>query len=296
MFHADVAARLALAGRRDPPLVSSVQAPQYEPEVRKAAGWPAHAVALRRFVDASTARLTPTTFVACSRTVARSCGRRLHVAPRRVRVIHNAVEYADLAAEGNGRALRSELGLVSGALLIGNVGRLDPQKGQLGLIDAFAIVAQRVGDAHLVIVGTGPLHSALRERTAALGLSGRVHLLGERTDVGAILHALDLFVFPSLFEGLPLAVIEAMAVGVPVIASSLDPLRELISDGITGVLVGRQDTEGLATAVAELADDELARERLGEAGRDHARRHFSVETTSREWTKLYEQVARGRSE
>lgn len=294
MFHADVTARLALMGRGLPPLVSSVVVPQYEPEVRRAAGWPAHKVALRRLVDASTARLTPTTFVACSRFVAGSCVRRLRVPPERVTLIYNAVGYRDLVADGNGGAIRQELGLGAAAFLIGNVGRLDPQKGQAHLIDAFALVAQELEDAHLLIVGAGRLEEDLRERAAALGLAGRLHLLGLRNDIGAILRALDLFAFPSLFEGQGVALIEAMAVGVPVIASSLAPVSEIISHDVTGLLVAPGDANGLAGAVIELASDELHRERLGRAGRDHVLRHFTVDATRHEWTRLYEQLARGR--
>jgi glycosyltransferase involved in cell wall biosynthesis len=292
MFHGDVAARLALSGRVRPPLVTSVQTAPYEPEVRKAAGWPRHSVALRRFVDASTARLTRTTFVACSQFVARSCIKRLRVSPERVRHIYNAVQYGDLVADTDGRSIRRKVGIGSDAFVIGNVARLDRGKGQYRLIEAFVVAARQRDDLHLLIVGAGPLEDALRERAAAAGLADRVHLLGLRGDVGPVLHALDLFAFPSLFEGLPLAVIEAMAVGVPVIASSVGPLPEIISHGATGLLVAPQDTDGWASAIIDLAGDEPRRESLGRAGRDHVLRHFTIDATRQAWTDLYEQLAR----
>lgn len=161
--------------------------------------------------------------------------------------------------------------------------RLDPQKGIPFLLQA----AAQVPNAQFSIVGDGPDRAKLEAQARTLGVGESVQFLGHRKDVPELLAQTDLFVLPSLWEGLPLSILEAMAAGKPVIATAVGGTPEAITDGQTGVLVPPSDARALANAIRTvLADGELAR-RLAERGREHVRREFSVEAMVRRNTELY---------
>ena len=148
---------------------------------------------------------------------------------------------------------RTRLGLPAGVPVIGTSGRLAPVKAQVMLIEALALLRQRAEPTHLpqvVIVGEGPERPALEARAAALGLSAAVHLLGHRDDLPEILPAFDVYCLPSLNEGLPRAVLEAQAVGLPVVASNVGALADAVCPA-SGRLVPPSDPAVLALALAE---------------------------------------------
>ena len=157
--------------------------------------------------------------------------------------------------------------------MAGTVGRLDPVKDQAGLIRAFA-QTPNVGKSALVIAGDGPSRPQLEAVIKELGLGGRVRLLGERDDVPLVLRALDVFVLPSIGEGISNAILEAMATGLAVIATRVGGNVELVREDVTGRLIEPRSPETLAEALtAYLADPVRAREH-GAAGRERAaRRH-----------------------
>jgi glycosyltransferase involved in cell wall biosynthesis len=171
--------------------------------------------------------------------------------------------------------------------LIVSVARLDPQKNPLALIDAFA---RALGDEpcwHLLLVGDGSLR-----REAEANAGKRVHVLGVRSDIDTLLPECDLFALASDWEGMPMAVIEAMAAGLPVIATAVGGVPELVDPETTGLLVPRGDTRALAEALARLAQDPGLRHDFGGAARERAR-FFGLDRMIGEYADLFERVAGG---
>ena len=192
--------------------------------------------------------------------------------------------------------IRAELGLTADALVVGMMCRLTAQKGVSIGLQAFAAIAHAFPQAILLIAGEGPERSELERTAAELGLSGSVRFLGWRADSGRILAVLDLLMAPSRWEGFGLVVLEAMARGVPVLATRVGALPEIIADGETGLLVAAGDVGALAAALGKLLGDAGLRARLGAAGRARARREFRLERMAEETLGFYEEVVRGRRE
>ena len=155
----------------------------------------------------------------------------------------------------------------------------------------FKKVVAEMPDAYLVFVGEGSQAQSLEELTRKLNLTERVRFLGRRTDVGACLEMADVFVFPSLFEGLPLAPIEAMLKGVPCIVTSIDPVMELFGDGETGMMVAPGSVEEFAAAMKHLYNDPELRRRLGARGRSKAMENFDSSNGLHAWEHLYRELA-----
>ncbi|MBM4049072.1 MAG: glycosyltransferase family 4 protein [Planctomycetes bacterium] len=179
----------------------------------------------------------------------------------RVRVIPNGVP--DTGA-------RPHFGLLRGEhWLIGFVGRLSTEKGVDVLIEAFALVRQHLPQARLILAGDGPERAALCKRASDMNLRDSVDFLGERDDVPAILAGLSVFVLPSRSEGLPMALLEAMAAGLPIVATAVGGVPEAIRDNDNGLLVCPNAPREMAAAIVGLAQDEALRERIGgQAHRD----------------------------
>jgi glycosyltransferase involved in cell wall biosynthesis len=167
-------------------------------------------------------------------------------------------------------AARGAMGLDGGELAIGCVGRLAPVKGQAILLDAFARLARRRSDARLVLVGDGPCRDELHAMAARLNLDGTVRFLGLRDDASALLAGFDLYVQPSLNEGMGRALAQAMAVGVPVIATDAPGPAALIGTGGAGLLVPAGDPGALAAAIESQLHDEPRRLVAGESARKRA--------------------------
>ncbi len=173
----------------------------------------------------------------------------------RVAVIHNGIDAATLPTPGDRHRARALLGLKDEALVAVSVARLDPVKDFPCLLDAFALVRQVVPHAHLLIVGDGPERAALEARAAQPDLAGSVEFLGLRPDVRAVLPAADLYVNSSISEGVSITILEAMAAGVPVVATAAGGTPEVLADGNAGVLVPVRDPVRLAQAIIALAAD-----------------------------------------
>lgn len=192
----------------------------------------------------------------------------LRIAPQeKFVVIHSGVDFSPfLEARPARGSLRTQLGIPPDALVLGTVGRLVPIKGQAHLIAAMPSIVQKVPSAHLVLVGNGPLRQDLEDQASRLGIADRVHFAGLREDVASCLADFDLFVLPSLNEGMGRALVEAMAMRLPVIASDVSGIRDLVEDERTGLRVPAGDADALASAcIRLLSDNELAR-RLAEEG------------------------------
>ncbi len=182
---------------------------------------------------------------------------------------------------------RLRLGLATDAVVIGTVGRLDPVKDQAALVRAFAAVASNHPGAYLVLAGDGPCRGALGQLVEELGVAPRVRLLGDRTDVPAVLAAMDVFVLPSIAEGISNTILEAMASGLPVIATRVGGSPELIEDGVVGTLVPPQDPAALAAALAVYLDDSEMRAVRGKAARTRAAERFGLDRMCDAYAELY---------
>ncbi len=220
--------------------------------------------------------------VAVSANVGDFCTHHIGLPADKVVVIPSGV---DLPPEppASRRQVRAELGIPPEAPLLGVVSRLDPLKGIHFLLQALA----RIADAWLVVVGDGPQRDSLVALAAELDLIDRVHWAGQRRDVPRLLSAFDLYVQPSLHEGLPNAVLEAMAAGLPVVATAVGGTPELVVDGVTGLLVPPADPNALAWALASLLRDPDRRQCMGGAGRERVAEHFSVEQMVEKTERLY---------
>ena len=202
----------------------------------------------------------------------------------RVFVIPNGVEVAKYAEPVRQRFLRDKLGLPSGGCLLGSVGRLTRQKGFDILL--YALSLMKNPNLNLVIFGTGEDEAALRSLTTKLGLEPRVHFVGYRRDLPTLLGALDLYVHPARFEGMPNAVLEAMAAACPIVATAIDGNRELIEDGKHGWLVPSEDSHALATVIGVALSDVNEARRRGTAARQRVAEHFSLDAMITAWERV----------
>lgn len=184
---------------------------------------------------------------------------------------------------------RATLPAPMGAKLMLWTGRLDPIKGLGALLAAVARLEPDVA-AHLLLAGDGPLRAELEQQAAALGIRDRTHFLGVRRDVPSLLKAVDLFVFPSLTEGLPNALLEAMAAGCPIVTTDAPGCRDLIEHDRTGLVVPCGDTSSLARAIHALLSDNAKASRLGEAAKREVSEHWHIRGTYDHYEALYREV------
>ncbi len=210
------------------------------------------------------------------------------LAPERVSVIYNGI---DLPAYGllDQATARAELGLPAEARLLGTVARLAPVKNQALLLRALARVD---ADWHLVMAGDGELRGELEALAAELAIAPRVHFLGRRDDVPRVLAALDAFILTSVSEGLPISVLEAMAAGLPVVATAVGGLAELVAPERTGLLVPSQDSDALVAAIARLTPEACLA--WGQAGRAEAQSRFSLTAMVDAYQSVYDRCLAGR--
>lgn len=183
--------------------------------------------------------------------------------------------------------MRQELGVGPEEALFGLFGRLTRQKDQKSFLLAARRVLDRFGHARFVLVGDGEDRPMLTALSQDLGLGDRLIFTGFRTDIPELLNALDAFVLPSLWEGLPIALLEAMAVGVPVIASAVDGSAEVIQPGTSGLLVPPEDVPSLVAAMEALLETPALAERLARAGHERACRLYTLEAMIRSTERLY---------
>jgi glycosyltransferase involved in cell wall biosynthesis len=290
-FEANLAARLAARGR-GLPLLSWLVSMEYDPASVRAAGWSRRSNAARRWLDSWSARLSGARFVACSDAVRGSAITRMGIAPDRIETIYNPVDLGALQPQpGEAEALRRELGLPDDAFVYFNVGRMDAPKAQGLLIEAFAQVAGEQPDAVLVILGRGGLQAELRRQAVALGVAERVRFAGGAPRIAPFLALADIFVFPSLLEGLPVALLEAMCAGVPAIASDIAPHVEVVDPGVTGLLARAGSAEALARRMREHYADPAQRRTIAAAARAAAVGRFSTATIVPQWQALYARMA-----
>ncbi|MBI3989054.1 MAG: glycosyltransferase family 4 protein [candidate division NC10 bacterium] len=188
-------------------------------------------------------------------------------------------------------AMKASLGLPPSARLIGSVGRLEPIKGHRYLLEAFRDLAPRFPDLYWALVGEGELLPKFRSYAQSEGLADRVLFLGWRDDLPALFQTFDLFVHPSLNEGMGRALVEAMAAGLPIVATRVCGIPEVLGEGEAGLLVEAESAPALAQGIEKLLLDPAQRTRLGKAAQKRARR-YSVEVMLQKIEALYQELLR----
>jgi glycosyltransferase involved in cell wall biosynthesis len=225
--------------------------------------------------------------IAVSQAIATELDDLLGWEPHKIEVIRNGIDIERFQQRPDPE-LRRALAAGSDDVVFLTTARLDPQKG----VDVLLHAARAVDGARFVIAGTGAERARLEAQAAALGVHERVQFLGHRTDVPALLAASDAFVLPSLFEGTPLALLEAMAAGMPVVSSAIPGTDEVVSDGETGLLVRAGDSDALADVLRRIVAEPELRARLGAAARRRAETEHSAVSSTRRVAAVYDEVLR----
>ena len=236
-------------------------------------------------------------YVALSRRIESYLHDKVRIRAGRVQRICNGVD-ARRFAPGNGREPLPGSPFNDPSLIVfGAVGRLQAVKGHADLIRAFAALVRRDADAargaRLVIVGGGPLQAELTALVQGEGLDGKVWLAGERADIPEAMRSLDVFVQPSIAEGISNTLLEAMASGLPIIATDVGGNPELVEAGRTGLLVRSGDTTGLATAMGQLFHARDRSAAMGRAGRERVLAEFSLDSMVGAYLSLYQEMVCG---
>jgi sugar transferase (PEP-CTERM/EpsH1 system associated) len=208
------------------------------------------------------------------------------IRPEKVLRIHNGVDVNRFSSGGRDEG-RSALGFASTDIVVGAVGRLDPVKDHATLLEAFARIPDRAPNWKLVIIGEGALRPQLEARVARPDLDGRVHLIGERSDVPLLMKGLDLYVISSIAEGISNTLLEAMSTGLPVVATRTGGNPELVEEGTNAKLVAVGDTDALSAALSEYLRNSELRARDGRASRQRVLERFTLERMADEYNRLY---------
>ena len=291
IFESDVIGRVAAWGT-NVPVVSSVVGITYGPErlldpnVRR---WKLRAV---REIDGWTARRLTSHLHAVSRAVKDAAVRSLRIPPEKVTVIERGRDRDRLGHPSMERRMRGrrELGIPADAEVVLSIGRLEHQKGHRHLIEAVDRIRDRARLLALVAGRDGHLSADLKKQVRTLGLDDTVRFLGHRDDVPDLLAAADALVLPSLSEGAAGAAIEAMALGVPVVASDLPSLREVTEEGASGLLVPVAAPEAIAGGIVRLLEDRTLARALGTRGREIFERRFTLDRAVDRMIGMYRSV------
>jgi glycosyltransferase involved in cell wall biosynthesis len=212
------------------------------------------------------------------------------IEPARAITVHEGIDLAHVAAAPPA-SVHEAFGRPRNAPIVGCVGALVAHKGHRHLVDATAQIVREVPDARVVVLGEGELRGALERQIADLGLEKHVILGGFRVDVLSLLKGMDLFVMPSITEGLGTSLLDAMACAKPIVASRVGGIPEVVADGVTGLLVPPKDPDLLAEAIVRLLQDRALVESLGAAGFERVRHRFTVERMVEETLAVYERLA-----
>ncbi len=213
-------------------------------------------------------------------------------------VVPNGVAVANIEVRSRDARTRllARLGRPCESVVLGVVGRLSPVKDHATLLQAVGLLRHSGRTVELVIVGDGESRASLEALTQALQLDACVHFLGMRDDVAQLLSAFDVFVLSSISEGYSLALVEAAAAALPIVATRVGGNADIVADGSTGLLVPAQDADALAAALMRLVDDVGLRDRMGSAGRQWALRHGTVEAMGLAYLGLYTGTSPGRGD
>lgn len=212
----------------------------------------------------------------------------------KVTVIYNGIDI-NRFSRINGNIIRKEFKIPFDIPVIGTIGRLTFQKGMKYLLEAVSLVKKRSPKIILLIVGDSPIKDELQNYAKALGMDSHVIFTGSRRDVPELLSAMDIFVLPSLWEGLPNALLEAMAAGKPIIATDIPPIREIVNSEKVGILVPPQNCNAIADSIEFLFHNKNFAENLANAARERVFTTFHIKTSVRHYTELFENILRNKA-
>jgi glycosyltransferase involved in cell wall biosynthesis len=292
LFESDVTGRLA-AIRTGVPVLTSLVNTSYDPVRLKDPNVRVNRLRMTQAVDGWTARHFTTHFHAITNAVKDSAVSTLAVPPDRITVIERGRTRERLGFPNPARRgiARRALGLAEDAEVIVNVARQEYQKGQKYLLEAAAnLIRSRPRAVFLVCGREGHATEELKALHARLELGDRFRFLGDRNDVPEILTAADVFAFPSVYEGLGGAVIEAMALGLPVVASDIPALREIVEDGANGLLFPPESPTALARALAKILDDPSRASAFRARSQELFRERFTIESSAERMIQLYRRI------
>ncbi len=214
---------------------------------------------------------------------------RYGVPKEKIRVIDNGVDLTRFGDTVSSTAIREEFGIKEGAPVIGTVGNLGPEKGHVYLLQAAKEIVNRVKSVKFIFVGEGRLRTYLEHEASEFGIRDHVIFAGFRTDIPSLLSAMDIFVLPSVTEGLPMVLLEAMAAKKAVVATRVGAVSKVV-DNESGILVEPRDVAGLQKAILSLLTSREKRDTYASAGHDTVRTHFSSERMSSEYIALYNEL------
>lgn len=238
------------------------------------------------FLERKYSRSTDRLILVCQSDLRQA--RRHRLAPEeKMTVILNGTDFRlEVGADGIARR-RGELGWLPDRPVIGTVARLHRQKGVVNLLRAAPQILSTFPEIKIAVVGDGPQSGSLRREAQRLGLEGRLLFLGERKDAASVMALFDVFVLPSLWEGLPFVLVEAAALGKPIVATAVDGVPEILEDGKTGLLVPPKDPSALADAVIRLLKDKKEAYRLGAMARTLVPPRFPLRRMIEQTQNLY---------
>jgi glycosyltransferase involved in cell wall biosynthesis len=296
LFESNITGRFAAVGL-DTPVLTSLVNTTYGADRRGDPNVARHKLAAVRLIDAWTGRLFTDHFHAISHAVKAAAVSSLGIDPARVTVVERGRDPSRLGVASPGRKAvsRRNLGLAPEVPVLINAGRQEYQKGQVHLLRAMVELRERIPGIVLLVAGReGHASDELRSLHRELGLGGSVRFLGHREDLPDLLATADLFVFPSLYEGMGGAVIEAMALGLPVVASDIPAMREVLEPGENAVLVTPSDPAALADGVERLLTDPARMERFAQRSRRRFEDRFTLDRIVDRMVALYQAVVAAR--
>ncbi len=277
LFHADIFGRIAAKLINIPILISSLRSVELGGRLRGT---------LLKMTDFCVEAVTTVSEEVARVHIAKGTAKK-----EKVRVIHNGVELKGYRRDGS-FSLKRKMGIEDGAFALLTVGRLEEVKGHIFLIKALELLRKRGYIFKALIVGRKDYKDKLQKEIVDRSLEDKVILTGERKDVHELLAIADAFVLPSLWEGLPNVLLEAMAAGLPVVATRVGGIPELITDNETGLLVEAKDNDALAEAIERMIKEPGLRERLGHNAGDYVRKNFDIKRTVSETEELYRELLR----
>lgn len=229
------------------------------------------------------------TIIAVSDATRKKIIHQYHLPENKVRTIHYGVDVKKFLHR-NPYKIRKTLGIPQNAIVFGTIARLTEQKGHRYLIEAISKVVPRFPHAVFLWIGDGPLRSSLIQLARELNVLSYIHFLGFRSDVDSLLSVIDVFVLPSLYEGFPNVILEAMVCGKPVVATHVDGTPEAVIHGKTGLLVPPRDPETLGEALIQMAQNPIMRKKMGENGKKRIHEYFLLEYQLSAFDQLYHEL------
>lgn len=240
----------------------------------------------RRIMNRILSKITDK-IVAVSEDVKEDIIRYDSIDPSKIEVIPNGIDVERFNPEKNTTDIRKEFSLEEDDIVIGFIGRIVPAKGLEYLLNALPYLKEEFKSIKLLIVGEGSLMEELKERAKKNNIFDNILFIGRRRDIPEILASINIFVMPSIAEGLPNALLEAMAMGKPIVTTEVGGIPEIVKNGFNGLLVPPRDTLSLSKAIKELISNDRLAAKLGQAARDLVYDNLSIKAIAQKWQSLY---------